>query len=62
MYLPRYLPCSLYLVTPFDGGVVALLKHRAAEPDCTSGPRSAAGARDYIGPTGSAGRRGVARL
>jgi hypothetical protein len=27
MYLPRYLPRSLYLVTPFDDGVVALLKH-----------------------------------
>jgi hypothetical protein len=25
----------LYLVTPFDDGVIALLKHRAAEPDWT---------------------------
>jgi hypothetical protein len=28
MYLPRYLPRLLYLVTPFDDGVVALVKHR----------------------------------
>jgi hypothetical protein len=62
MYLPRYLPRSLYLVTPFDHGVLALLKHRAAEPDWTSGRRSAASVKKGTRPTGSAGRRGVARL
>jgi hypothetical protein len=62
MYLPRYLLCSLYLVTPFDDGVIALLKHRAAEPDWTSWRRLPAGVRNGTGQTGSAGRRGGARL
>jgi hypothetical protein len=62
MYLPRYLVRSLKHMTPFDDGAVALLKHRAAEPDWTSGRRSAVRTRKGVGRTGSAGRRGVARL
>jgi hypothetical protein len=61
MYLPRCLPRSLYLVTPFVCVVIALLKRRAAEPDWTSRRRSAAGVKMGIGRTGSAERRGGAR-
>jgi hypothetical protein len=49
MYLPRYLLRSLYLVTPFDDGVAALLKHRGggARLDKWAAIRSRRQVREY---------------